>query len=74
MDNIFQEVDVIQILRFIGSANKKAQAKILQEIEPTYGKDSPEYSRIRKVVLDEINGLTRSVVRQIFGDIEYMIS
>ena len=69
-----QEVDIIDIIRSVGKKNKKVQAKILQELETHFDKSSPEYDALRKFMLDEINGYTRSIMRDIFGDIEYMIN
>jgi len=37
------------------------------------GKDSKEYTLVRKLVLDGFNNYTRSIVRAIFGDIEYLV-
>lgn len=68
-----QEVDIVEIIRSVGKKNKKVQARILQELEKHIRKDSPEFEEIRKFTLDEINSYTRSIMRDIFGDIEYMI-
>lgn len=69
-----QEIDIVDVIRNVGRKNKKLQAKLLQELEKHVEKGSPEYEELRKFVLDEINGYTRSVMRDIFGDIEYMIN
>ena len=71
---VVQEVDILSIIRDVGIKNKKLQAKILQEIEKSVDKNSSEFDELRKFVLDEINGYTRSIMRDIFGDIEFMIS
>ena len=71
---VVQEVDILSIIRDVGKKNKKLQAKILQEIEKSVDKNSDEFDELRKFVLDEINGYTRSIMRDIFGDIEFMIS
>lgn len=68
-----QEVDIIEVIRSVGKRNKKLQAKLLQELETHVDKTSPEYESLRKFVLDEINNYTRSIMRDIFGDIEFMI-
>lgn len=73
-DKVFQEVDALQVVKRIGTTSKRAQAKILQRLELTLDKDSDEFIEIRKLILDELNNLNRSVVREIFGDIEYLIS
>lgn len=71
--NIVQEVDILSVIRSVGKKNKKLQAMILQELEKHIDKDSKEYEELRKFTLDEINSYTRSVMRDIFGDIEFMI-
>lgn len=72
MDNerVFQEVNVFEILGDIGSLNKTLNAKTLTELEK-YVKDKDEFQLLRKFILDEQNAYTRSVVRLIFGEIEY---
>lgn len=71
-EGLFQEVDVLQLIKIIGTKNKVVQAKLLQKLETVI--DNPaEYQEVRKLVLDELNGLTRAFVRETFGDIEYMI-
>jgi len=70
---VVQEVDILSIIRDVGKRNKRLQAKILQEIEKSVDKNSDEFDELRKFVLDEINGYTRSIMRDIFGDIEFMI-
>jgi hypothetical protein len=71
---VVQEVDILSIIRDVGKRNKKLQAKLLQEIEKNVDKNSDEFDELRKFVLDEVNGYTRSIMRDIFGDIEFMIS
>lgn len=70
---IFQEIDALQVIKQIGKSSKRAQAKILQKLELSMDKNSEEYSDLRKLILDELNGLNRSVIREIFGEIEYLI-
>jgi len=70
---VVQEVDILSIIRDVGKRNKRLQAKLLQEIEKSVDKNSDEFNELRKFVLDEINGYTRSIMRDIFGDIEFMI-
>jgi hypothetical protein len=72
MDNekVFQEVDVFELLREIGSKNKSLNAAVLKELEK-YVTDDEEYMKLRKFILDEQNSYTRSIVRLIFGDIEF---
>lgn len=70
---VFKEVDVLDVIRNIGKKNKQTQAKLMQELEKYVDKNTPEFDALRKFVLDEINSYTRSVVRTVFGDIEYLI-
>jgi hypothetical protein len=69
---VFQEVDVLQLIQIIGTKNKVAQAKILQKLE-TVIDDPEDYAEVRKFILDELNGLTRSFVKATFGNIEFLI-
>ena len=66
-------LDLFDLVSFISKKNKRFIAIILADIEEIVGKDSDEYQQIRKIVLDGFNDYTRSVVRIIFGDIEYRI-
>jgi len=68
-----QEVDIIDVIRSVGKKNKKLQARLLQELEKHIDHQTPEFDELRKFMLDEINSYTRSVMRDIFGDIEFMI-
>lgn len=70
-NKVFQEVDILAVLREIGTKNKVLQAKVLQEVEK-YVTDKEQYAQLRKFILDEQNSYTRSIVRLIFGDIELM--
>ncbi len=69
---IIQEVDVIKLITKIGRANKRTQAIILQRLEQVIT-DREQYSEVRKFVLDELNNLTRAYVKEVFGDIEFLI-
>lgn len=73
MTEIIQELDVLEIIKKIGKRSKKSQAVILQKLEEILGKDSQEFEEIRKIILDEFNNFTRASVREIFGDIEYLL-
>jgi hypothetical protein len=70
---LVQEVDIVDVIRSVGKKNKKLQAKLLQEMEKYLDKNSVDFDSLRKFTLDEVNSYTRSVMRDIFGDIEYMI-
>jgi len=71
-EGVFQEVDVLELIRTIGTKNKVAQAKILQKLE-TVITDPQEYAEVRKFILDELNNLTRAYVKATFGNIEFLI-
>lgn len=70
-EGLFQEVDVLNVVRVIGKKSKSTQAKILQRLESELSPE--EFAEVRKFVLDEINNLTRAFVKATFGDIEYLI-
>jgi hypothetical protein len=71
--NIFQEVDILQVIRKIGTLNKRTQAKILQRLEQSIEPGTEDYKELRKYILDELNGLTRGIVREIFGPIDHLV-
>lgn len=70
-EGLFQEVDVITLIRKISTRNKVVQAKILQRLETVV--DPSDYPELRKFILDELNGLIRSFVREAFGNLETLI-
>ena len=67
---VIQEIDILELIREIGTKNKVLQAKVLQELEK-FVTDPIKFQELRKFILDEQNSYTRSIVRLIFGDIEY---
>lgn len=71
-EGVFQEVDIIQLIKIIGTKNKVSQAKILQEVEK-YVHNPEDYKVLRKFILDELNNLTRAYVKATFGNIEFLI-
>jgi hypothetical protein len=71
-EGFFQEVDVLSLIRTIGTKSKVTQAKILQALEKVI-QDPEDYAEVRKIVLDELNSLTRTFVKETFGDIEFLI-
>lgn len=71
-EGIFQEVDIFELIKIIGTKNKVSQAKILQKLEEVI-RDPEEYKEVRKFVLDELNNLTRAYVKATFGNIEFLI-
>ncbi len=68
---VIQEVDLFSVLKDIHSKNKTLNAKVLSELEK-YITDKEDFAHIRAFILDEQNSYTRSIVRLIFGDIEFM--
>lgn len=71
MSNIvIRGIDVVSLISSIRKLNKVNQAKMLSELEAVIGKDSKQFSQIRKILLDGTNDYTRSVVKTIFGDID----
>jgi hypothetical protein len=65
---ILQGFDILDIVRFISKTNKKCQATILASLETVI--DSSDYPTVRKIVLDGTNDFTRTIVKNIFGDID----
>ena len=65
---IVQNVEVTDLVRFINKKNQVHQRVLLDAIEEILGKDSDEFRKIRKLVLDNTNDFSRSVVKVIFGD------
>jgi hypothetical protein len=70
-EGLFQEVDVLTVVRTVGKKSKVTQAKILQKLETMLPPE--EFQEVRTLILDEINNLTRAFVNATFGDIEYLI-
>lgn len=71
-EGFFQEVEVLSLVRTIGSKSKATQAILLAELEEVI-EDPQDFARIRKLILDEINNLTRAFVKATFGNIEFLI-
>jgi len=72
-NRVISELNVLDVVKYIGRKNKRLQAILLQKFEEVLGQDNKNYPEIRKFILDEVNNYTRAVVRQIFGEIEYII-
>lgn len=70
---VTKQINVLDLIKTIGKKNKQLQAKLLQELERHVDKNSPEFEELRKFVLDEVNSYTRTIVREVFGDIEFMV-
>jgi hypothetical protein len=73
MSQIVQEVDLLDLVKYASKKNKKLQAVLLQKLEEYFQKDSVEYLELRKVILDETSGAFRAIIREIFGDVEYLV-
>jgi len=73
MGKIIQEVDLLTLVSYAVKKNKKLQAVLLQALEEYFPKDSQEYLELRKIVLDETSGAFRAIIREIFGDVEYLV-
>jgi replication-associated recombination protein RarA len=67
---IVQAMDVLDLVDYITRKNKKSQAIVLSQLEDILGRDSKEYSKVRKIFLDTMNDYHRSILTTIFGDIE----
>jgi len=65
---IIEGIDVLEVVGFLNSKNKKYLAMLLNDIEDILPKHSDEYQKIRKEVLDKFNQYTRSVVEVLFGE------
>jgi len=73
MSKIIQEVNLLELVGYCSKKNKKLQAVLLQALEEYFLKDSPEYRELRKIILDETSGAFRAIIREIFGDVEYLV-
>lgn len=71
--DIVQGVNVLDVIRRINTRNRRLQAILLSQIEMSIDKASPGFVELRKLLLDETNSYTRAVIREIFGDIEYLL-
>jgi len=71
---IMQDIDILDTLRFIAKKNKRFQAGFLKDLEMILDSHSSEYKSIRKLYLDSQNTYTRSILREIFGDVEDLIN
>lgn len=67
---VIQQVNILSVLASIGKKKRKLQAILLQELETVIEKGSPEYIKMRKVILDETSDYARALVKCVFGDIE----
>jgi len=70
---VIQEIQVLDIVKYIARKNKKLQAILLQKLEETIDPEAGGYTEFRKLILDETSNFSRAIVRQVFGDIEVLI-
>ena len=68
MGDIIVGLDIKDVLFVVEKRGKAYQAMLLQDVEKILGKDSEIFKKVRKLVLDNYNGYTRSVLRAIFGN------
>ena len=66
-NKIIEGLDVLDIVRLIDRKSRAYQAIILQDIEKIVPNNSQEFTKIRKIVLDNTNEYTRSILRAVFG-------
>lgn len=74
---VIQGLDVLDVLGFVDKKKQRFLAISLNDLEEIFeshgmSRNSEEFQLVRKLVLDLVNEYTRSVLRVIFGDIEYL--
>ncbi len=67
---IIDGLNMFDIINLISRKNRRYMANALDELEEILGKDSEQFVRARKIVLDTMNDYTRSVFVTLFGNIE----
>ena len=67
---VIQGLDLIDIISIVDKKKRKYLALMLQDLEGVLGADSEEFKNVRKIVLDNVNSYTRSLVRALLGDVE----
>ena len=67
---VIQGLDLIDIISIVDKKKRKYLALMLQDLEGVLGADSEEFKSVRKIVLDNVNSYTRSLIRALLGDIE----
>jgi len=73
MGQVIQEVNLLDLIKFISKRNHKLQAVLLQTIEEYIPKESQDFAVVRKVILHETSGAFRAIIREVFGDVEYLV-
>ena len=67
---IIDGLNMFDVINLISRKNRRYMANALDELEEILGKDSEQFVRARKIVLDTMNDYTRSVFVTLFGNIE----
>ncbi len=60
-------IDLVDIVRFVDYKSKVFQRKMLDSVEEILQNDPEKYLEVRKIILDGINDLRRSILTIIFG-------
>lgn len=66
---IVEGFDILDTTKLLALSSKKAQAKILAELELLIP-DSEQFKFARKVVLDATNDFVRDVIKNLFGEVD----
>ncbi len=67
---VIQGLDLIDIISIVDKKKRKYLALMLQDVEEVLKPTSPEFKIVRKIILDNVNSYTRSMIRSLLGDIE----
>lgn len=60
----------IEIVKLINKRKKRYCAIALNDLEEIFGRSNEDFTKIRKIFLDNMNGFTRSVFTVIGIDVE----
>ncbi len=60
-------IDLVDVVRFVDYKSKVFQRKMLDSVEEILQDDPEKYLEVRKIILDGINDLRRSILTIIFG-------
>jgi hypothetical protein len=67
---LLQGFDLLDVVEYIDRTNKKFQATLLSQLEEEIT-DKEIFMVVRKLVLDSTNNFVRTIVKKIYGDIEF---
>lgn len=62
-------LDLVDTEKILRRRNKKYLAILLEDLEIILPKDDERFTKIRKLILDNFNDYTNSVIRLVAGDI-----